>query len=237
MKLTYNFKTAAVLLLISIIGLNCAGYQTVPPEKQILKGTYSIRMSRDELFSHLINRIAGLSDKGASLLTHDRKKGIITATMMTEFKNVLAPVPCRYHLAIEIKQNKYSLIFSRFIGLFGDYQDKPDEISLKMHYDQVRKSIVKESKAIKDYLQSKLNAPVSLEYLRITRVVKNYVLIDGVGNWQINDEITVYRKLGLNYKKVGSIKIITSKNNKLAGQLSTSSVGKVRSGDEIKKYK
>lgn len=118
---------AIALVVCPILLTGCATLQVVSEQECQLVKTYEVNnMAKDVIFDKVIYWMAEtyVSSK-AVIEVKDKANGKIIGHGLTSFTNIYVPIPCKYTIIVDIKDNKIRLTFKDFIGMWGQFQNDP----------------------------------------------------------------------------------------------------------------
>jgi hypothetical protein len=122
-----------VLLALSA----CANLKVVPPEERQLQKVHEINMTKNEIFDKTLEWMAqSFTDSKAVIELKDKENGKIIGKGVTTFTNVVAVIPCRFTMIVDIKDNKYRTTYNNFVGMWGQYQNQPRELKEQAFIDE-----------------------------------------------------------------------------------------------------
>lgn len=152
--------TAYFLLLFSMsILASCVTVPQpeVPEEERSLQKVHEIDLKKSVIFDKSLEWMAQtFVDSKAVIELKDKESGKIIGKGRTSF-NVESglssvPIPCRFTLMLEAKDNKYRATYDNFIGMWGQSENIPQPLKQKAHVDAVKEKMLQLDKALYDYL-------------------------------------------------------------------------------------
>jgi hypothetical protein len=124
-------------MILLLLPLACAHLQVVSPEERQLQKVHEITMSKNEIFNKTLEWMAqSFTDSKAVIELQDKENGKIIGKGMTTFTNVVAVIPCRFTMIVDIKDNKYRTTYNNFVGMWGEYHNRPMEVEEKVFIDE-----------------------------------------------------------------------------------------------------
>ncbi len=142
-----------LVILIGYTSLNAA-----PPEEQTFQEIHEITLSKDAIFEKSLEWMTQtLADSKQVIELQDKKNGKIIGKGMTTFYNGDTPTPCRFTMMIEVKDNKYRVTYSNFIGMWGAARNLPRPLWHAGHIEQVKAKLKELDTSLYSYISKKEN--------------------------------------------------------------------------------
>jgi hypothetical protein len=106
-------------MMLGLLLVGCANLTVVPTEERQLQNVTEINLSKNEIFDKTLEWMAqSFTDSKAVIELKDKENGKIIGKGMTSFTNVVANIPCRFTMIVEIKDNKYRTTYNNFVGMW-----------------------------------------------------------------------------------------------------------------------
>jgi len=126
----------AILLFIGCAGVNLT---EVKPEERNQTYIFEIEMNKSQLFDKIIEWMARTYNSSKDVIQmQDKNNGKIIGKGVTSFLNIYVEIPCEYTVTIDVRDNKYRIIFENFIGLWGQFRNNPQPVTDKGSLDQLK---------------------------------------------------------------------------------------------------
>lgn len=152
---------ACLLLFLSLTTLASCAQWAIPPESPIeersLQKVHEIKLSKNEIYDRALEWMAQtFVDSKAVIELKDKENGKIIGKGMSSFNVdsglILVPIPCRFTLILEAKDNKYRTTYDNFTGMWGKYHNEPIPLKHKPHIDSIKNVMIELDKSLYDYL-------------------------------------------------------------------------------------
>ncbi len=154
--------TSYFLLLFSMFILaSCVTTPQVPdvPEaERSLQKIHEINLNKNEIFDRSLEWVAQtFNDSKAVIELKDKETGKIIGKGISSFivNSGLAsvPIPCKFTLKLEAKDNKYRATYDNFIGMWELYgTSMPMPLKQKPHVDAIKEKMLQLDKSLYDHL-------------------------------------------------------------------------------------
>lgn len=128
------------LLTMSCFIIGCA---TLPPEQCQFEKIYELPdTTKDTIYSKTLAWMAETSNASKTVIElQDKENGKIVGHGMTAFTSVIIPVPVKYTLVVDIKDNKTRLTYKDLIGMWGEFHDQPRPLNKKGNVNAVKEKL------------------------------------------------------------------------------------------------
>lgn len=149
-------KHIVILILLNLI-IGCASTQKALSDDLYYQQIHNYpSISKDEIYTNTLSWLAeNFVDSKSVIQLKDKENGKIIVKGMTDFLNMgVASIPTRFTMIIDIKDEKARVEYKNWIGMWGEYRNRPNPITTLENANKVKQKLINLDTQLKTYILS-----------------------------------------------------------------------------------